>query len=289
MKSFLTLFTTREQAIIIWIAVFIVWALFHKSVRSSIHGLIKAFLQKQIVLAFSLMFLYIALVVFLFSLAQLWDLSLIKDTIFWVVGIAIILFINLNKAHEDYHYFRRIVSNNFKFVLVLIFIINFYTFHLLAELILAPLFFVIISISVVAEMKEGYAPVKKIVDFILSLWGIFLVIFTTIRALTDYRNLITLDNLQAFLLPIFLTLALLPFLYSIAVFMAYEHIYTRLNISLGKRDKELLGIAKRKIFSAFGFNLRKLNRFSKENTTKLWGLRSEEELENILEKFERNY
>ncbi len=195
---------------------------------------------------------------------------------------------NLNRAHEDDHYFRKIVSDNLKLVLVLVFIINFYTLHLLAELILVPVLFMIVAMSAVAEMKEGYAPVKKLVDFILGAWGIFLVVFTLSSVLNDYQNLLTMDNLRTFLLPLYLTLAFLPFLYSFAIFMAYENIFVRLNISIGKRDEELLRIAKRKMFCAFGFNLGKLNKFSKENTVKLWSLKNEEELREIIDQFEKN-
>lgn len=288
MDFFFDLFTTREQAIIIWIAIFLVWVLFQKNIRTAIFGLFRAFFQKQIAVAFAAMFLYVALIVFLFSKIQLWDISLLKNTIFWLLGTAFVLFMNLNRVHEDDHYFRKIVSDNLKLVLVLVFIINFYTLHLLAELILAPVLFMIVAMSAVAEMKEGYAPVKKLVDFILGAWGIFLVVFALSSVLNDYQNLLTTDNLRTFLLPLYLTLAFLPFLYSFAIFMAYENIFVRLNISIGKRDEELLRIAKRKMFYTFGFNLGKLNKFSKENTVKLWSLKNEEELREIIDQSEKN-
>ncbi|MEX1014356.1 MAG: hypothetical protein WDZ80_04315 [Candidatus Paceibacterota bacterium] len=286
MEQYLILFTTREQAIAIWIAVFIIWAVFQKNIRTSILGLFGAFLQKQIIIAFTAMFLYVALAVYLFSQFQLWEAALLKETIFWLFGTALVLFMTLNKASEDQHYFRKIVSDNLKLVLVLIFIINFYTFHLLIELVLVPLIFIIVMMNAVAELKDEYLPVKKLTDFIMAAWGIFIAVFAIISALGDYQNLLTADNLRTFLLPLFLTLAFLPFLYSFAVFMAYENIFVRLNISVGKRDENLARKAKRKIFKVFGANLGRLNKFSKENIGKLWGLKSETELIEIIEKFE---
>lgn len=285
MKLYLNLFTTRELATIIWVVVFIIWALFLKSTRKAIFGLLKAFLHKQIVVAFSTMFLYVAFIVYLFSQIQLWDYSLLKDTIFWFFATAFVLFMNLNKANESEHYFRKIVINNLKLVLVLIFLINFYTFPLFIELILIPVLFFIIAMNIYAGMKKEYESIKKLTNFILSIWGIFLMVFVLLSAFSGYQDLLTVDNLRAFLLPLFLTFAFLPFLYGSAVFMAYESIFVRLNVSVGKRDRKLLGITKRKIFNTFGINLRKLNRFSKESIGKLWGLRSESELREIIERF----
>jgi len=288
MESYLNLFTTREQAIIVWIAVFLVWALLQKNIRMAIFGLSSVFLQKQIVVAFFTMFLYVALIVFLFYQIRLWDVSLLKGTIFWLFGTAFVLFMNLNRVHKDDHYFRKIVLDNLKLVLVLVFIINFYTLHLLVELILVPVLFIIIAMSVLAGTKEGYAPVKKLANFILGAWGIFLFAFIFLSILNDYQNLLTTDNLRIFLLPLYLTLAFLPFLYGFTIFMAYESIFVRLNISIGKKDEELLRIAKCKMFYTFGFNLGKLNKFSKENTVKLWGLKNEKELREIISQFKKN-
>ncbi len=285
MEPYIELFTTREQAIFIWIAFFIIWAVFQKNIRTAILGLFKAFLQKQIAIAFTVMFFYVALIVYLFSQIQLWEAVLLKDTIFWLLGTAFVLFMNLNKTSENEHYFKNIISENLKLLLVLVFIINFYTFHLLVELILVPLILFIVMMNAVAESKDEYMPIKKLTDFIMVTWGIFIAVFAIASALGDYHSLLTADNLRTFLLPLFLTLAFLPFLYGFAVFMAYENIFVRLNISVGKRDENLARKAKRKIFRAFGLNLGRLNKFSKENMGKLWSLQNEAKLTEMINKF----
>jgi len=285
MKLYFDLFTTRELATIIWVSVFIIWLLFLKSTRQAILGLLKAFLRRQIIIAFLMMFLYVAFVVYLFSQIKLWDCFLLKDTVFWFFGIGFVLFMSLNKANENEHYFRKIAIDNLKLVLVLIFLVNFYTFSLPIELILIPVLFFIVAMNTYAGMKKEYEVVKKITNFVLIGWGIFLLVFVLVSVFGDYQNLLTIDNLRSFLLPLFLTSAFLPFLYGFAVFMAYENLFVRLNFLIDKRDKRLLRAVKRKIINAFGINLRQLNRFSKENISKLWGLRSEDELREIIKGF----
>jgi hypothetical protein len=144
---FLNLLTTREQAVIIWVIIFIIWALYHKKIRSSIYHLIKVFLQKKIVIIFSIMVLYIALVIYLFSLIDLWNFILLKSTIFWVAGSAVVLFVNLNESIKCQNHFRKIALDNLKFLLIIIFIVNFYTFHLIIELVILPLLFSLFAIS----------------------------------------------------------------------------------------------------------------------------------------------
>jgi len=162
MGAYLNLFTTRELAIIIWAAVFIIWALSQKNMRASIFSLFKVFFKRQIMIAFFSMFLYLAAIVYLFAQIQFWEIASLKDTFFWLLGTAFVLFMNLNRVQEDSLYFRKIVSDNLKLVMILIFIINFYTFNLLLELILVPLIFIIVIMNAVAEVKKEYLPVRKL-------------------------------------------------------------------------------------------------------------------------------
>lgn len=276
----------REKAIIIWIFVLLVWTLFQQNMRELLSGVLRAAFHKKIAIGFALMFSYVALIIFLFHKIHLWDISLLKDTIFWILGTAFVLFINLNDASKDENHFKKIIIENLKLILLLEFIINFYTFSLPLELILIPLLFIVVGMNIIAKSKEEFAPVKKLTDFVLGAWGIFLIIFVFSYAFNDYKNLLV-DNLRTFLLPPCLTIAFLPFLYFFATFMVYEITFVRIDISVGRRDKELSKFAKRKILWTFGVNLWKLNKFLKENTGRLWGLKSEEDLLQIIQKFDK--
>lgn len=282
MESFVNIFTTREQAIIIWISFLMIWALSQQKLRLSFYRVIKAFLQKQIVVAFLLMFFYIIVIVFMFSRVNLWDFSLLKDTIFWVIGSAIILFVNINKAQENCHYFTKTLLDNFKFVLVLLFFINFYTFHLFVELLMMPLLSLLVLISVVVDMKKEHAVVKKFVDYFLGISGISLLLYAISKAISDYQNLMIFENVRIILLPLLLTFAFLPFLYGLTLYMAYNSIFVRLNFFVGNRDKELMSIAKRKILCTYNINYRRLFKFLKESAGKLLRIESLDELDDLL-------
>jgi len=279
------IFTTRELATIIWIAVFIIWSLFHKDLRKSFVSLLQAFFNRKIFIIFLLMILYVKLIVYLLFQVNLWNLSQLKDTIFWFFSTAFVLFTNVNKLNENENYFRKIIIDNFKLVLILEFLINFYTFPLIIELILIPILGFVIIMNTYAGTKKEYEIVKRLSNNILSIWGIFLIIYIVLNAISSYQDLLVFGNFQAFLLPLLLTIAFLPFLYVLALFMIYESIFTRFNVSIGNRDKDLLRVTKRKIFSTFGINLSLLNKFLKEDVGKLSGLRNESELKEIINRF----
>jgi len=138
----------------------------------------------------------------------------------------------------------------------------------------------------VAEIKKEYLPVKKLIDYILSFIGIFLIIFAISKVIGDYQGFLTANNLRSFVLPPLMTLAYIPFLYIFALIMAYEMLFVRLDIFL-KNDKKLAGFAKQKIFRLCFLNLGKLNRFAKESTSDLLNLRDKNGILNLVERFNK--
>lgn len=285
MNLYIDLLNNREKAIIIWLVIFLAWALSQKTIRNSIFGVLKALFQKKFFIVIVAMLLYVGLVVLFFYRIQLWDSSFIKDTIFWV-GVAFILLMNANKATQDEHYFKKILLDNLKLILVIEFIVNLYAFSLWVEIILMPLLFVIVAMGVVVEMKKEYMSVKKIIVFILSTFVIFLIIFTLFNVFSDYQSFATSDNLRAFILPPLLTLAYMPFLYFFALLMAYENLFVRLDIFL-KKDENLAKFTKRKILTLCFVNLGKLNKFAKENTQEFMRLNDKNDVLSMIRQFNK--
>ncbi len=284
---YIELFNTREQATIVWLLIFLVWAFSQKNIRSSILGVVRALFQRKILAVIIAMLLYTSLSVFIFSKVGIWETTLIKDTGFWLVGTAFVLLMNVNKATQGKKFFKKLLIDNLKLILVIEFIVNLYTFSLWVELILVPVLFLIVAMSAVAEMKKEYLLVKKVIDFILSAFGIFLIFFALVKIFEDYQIFATSKNLHAFILPPLLTLAYIPFLYFFALVMVYENLFVRLDIFL-KNDQKLTKFTKRKIFALCHINLGKLNRFSKENAQPLMRLRSRDDILNMIENFEKN-
>ncbi|MCK4445749.1 MAG: hypothetical protein KAW56_01565 [Candidatus Marinimicrobia bacterium] len=187
--------------------------------------------------------------------------TLLKDTIFWIFGVAFIMLMNVNKANENEHYFKTLILDNVKLVIILEFIMNLYVFNFIVELILIPILFIVVVMNTFAETKEEYNPVKKMTDFILTIFGIWIIIHALYNILVNYQEFIQTDNLLSFCLTPFLMFAYLPFIYFMALSMIYEVFFVRIDFL--NKDKSHIKYAKRKIFVFCNFNLRKLNKFSR--------------------------
>ena len=114
MNNLSNIFSTREIAIFIWFLILLIFAIRTKEVRNSIVRVIKAFFNRKLFLAFCTLLIYILLVVFILSVIGFWDISLLKDTVFWTLFSGIVLFMNINKI-ENVNYFSSLINGSLKF------------------------------------------------------------------------------------------------------------------------------------------------------------------------------
>jgi hypothetical protein len=252
----------REIATAIWLTVIFVWALSISGVRHSIRDLLKAFFNKKIVIPLLAMLLYIFLMVLAFKKIGFWDVSATKDTILWTLGSAFATYFSLNKIAQDSVYFKSVILDNIKFVLMLEFVVNLYSFSLPAELIVMPIVSFIVMANVLAESKPEYKQVNKLFNFMLGIFGLYLLAFTFQEIVLDFQNFATLKNLRDFFLPPLFSIFLLPFVYVMALFMQYEMFFVRIDIA--NRNLDNAKFAKRKVIATCHINLSKLNRVSKK-------------------------
>lgn len=276
-------FNTREIAIICWLFVLILWAFSQKNIRNSLFGVLKSLFQRKILSVIIVAIIYTGLTVLLLAKIGIWEWILLKDTIYWFIAVAFVLMMNTNKATQEKGFFIKILKDNLKIILLLEFILTLYTFNLIAEIVLVPILVFIGAMSAVSELKKEYLPVKKLFDFVLSLIGIFFIIFALGKVFGDFQNIITSQNLKTLILPPLLTIAFIPFIYFFALIMAYETLFVRLSI-FNKNDPDLIKFTKRKIILICNLNLSKLNRFAKESTQDLMKVKTKEDVIRMIKK-----
>lgn len=252
-KNFLDTFNNREIAIAIWLFAVIVFFTLKKPIRKEFHRVWKAFFRGLILVPLGLMAGYIALVVFGLYKVGFWNCGLLKDTILWGLSVAVVSLFRVSQITEDVNYFRNAIKDNFKVVIILEFVVAFYTFPLWAELLIVPLATVLIMMQVVAETKEDYKPGEKLLGYILSLFGVGLFIYATYKLLADFATFAQTETLTEFSLPVLLSLLFLPFLFVLNLYANYDNAFMRLDLMI--RDNALLRhYAKRA--AVFGFHVR---------------------------------
>ena len=252
----------REIATAIWLAVFFLWALSIKEFRHSIPGLLKTFFNGTIIIPLLAMLLYIVFMIMAFKKVGFWDVSATKDTILWTLGSAFATYFSLNKVAQDSTYFKNAILDNIKFVLILEFVVNLYSFSLPVELIVIPIVSFIVMANVLAKSKPEYKQVRKLFNFILGVFGLYFLAFTFREIVLDFQDFASLKNLRDFFLPPLFSIALLPFIYLMALFMQYKTFFIR--IDFANRNPDVERYAKRKVLVACHINLATLNKVSKK-------------------------
>lgn len=275
----------REIAILFWLVVFFIWASLSKDVRASMFQVLKIFFSPKIISSVIAMIINVSLIIFIFYKVELWNSSLIKDTIYWFLGTAFILLMNTNKANQDEQYFRKVLLENLTFIIGLEFIINLYSFSLIVELFLIPIVTFIAMMVTFVEINEEYAQVKKILYFVSGIIGIYLLLFAFSNIISNFSSFANINNLRVFLLPPALTFAFLPFIYFFALLMAYENVFIHLRFGPNK-NKKLIRTTKQKIFKTCYFNLRKLNKFSKKHAIYLKNINNGKDALDLIQQFE---
>ena len=181
----LDILNNREIAIGIWLFIAIVLASFSKSIRKifneSFPRLCKLFFSRWILIPLGFAAGYIVLVVLGLQKIGFWNSGLLKNTIFWCLSVPVVSMFRISETTGDKSYFQNAIKDIFKVVFILEFLIAFYTFPLWVELLTVPMATVLIMMQVVAETKEAYKPVEKLLSIALSLLGISLIIYVAYK------------------------------------------------------------------------------------------------------------
>ena len=259
------IFNNREIASAIWLLLFAIWMITKSGVREAFCTLINVFLKWQILVPLLTMIIYVVLVVGGLEAIGFWDISALKDTVFWMLGFASIMLFRANKVDERDGFFREAILNNLKLIAVLEFVSNAYTFSLWIELLLVPSLALIMMLKVVAESnaktESKYKALDSLLGYILAFIGIVIITIAFYKAIYDHDQFVTIHNLRDFLLPVVLSVLYLPFVYVWALFLAYQYLFVRIDIH--NRDKELARHLKKLVLVTFHVKLGRLLKWTR--------------------------
>lgn len=256
--------SNRETAIAIWILVFLLWGLTQHKIKKSFFLVVKSFFACKLSISYLAMFSYIAIMLLVLHAVGIWRMSHVTNTILWIVCVAFVMLFETSKANDE-SFFKNIIKDNLKILVVLEFLINLYVFSLWVELLLVPVFAILGGLIAVAGLNKQYEGIQKGLNYVMAIIGTSFIGYALYMAVSDFNNLFTADNFQNFILPILLTIMFLPFIYIWALYVNYETLSIRLQFFV--KDVSLLPYVKKKTILAFGWNLWGLNKWSQHINT----------------------
>lgn len=252
--------STRELASAIWVLIAFTACMFNKSIRQSFFGVFKALFVWKISVSLLAFFLHTALYVFILFKIKLWDISALKDTVIWSFGFGFVSLMNINKVNNS-TYFKKVFFDTIKWTIAIEFILNFFTFSITKELIIFPIIVFSVMTQASASLKPEHKQVENLFKYILTGFGFFVFFLSLYKTIEQHSQLFTINNLKSFLLPMFLSITFLPFMYFYNLLVKYEGLWTILKFIIkNKQDRQRV---KRQILWVANFNIDKLVSISK--------------------------
>lgn len=162
-------FNNREIAIGIWVIIGLAVILPTKPARQFIKTAIPILFCKKFVIFYIVFLSFLGLVLFALNWAGLWDLTLLKDTVFWVLLVELPLFAKAIEKADGGRFFSKLIRENVAIVVAIEFFVGFWTFSLITEIILIPLTVLISVLQVLAGQDKKHRSVKRFFDGLLVL------------------------------------------------------------------------------------------------------------------------
>lgn len=279
MDTILEIFNNREIAIGIWGILVISILLFTKPAHEFLKTALPILFCKKFVVFYVVFISFLVAVIGLLKWINFWDISLLKDTIFWVVFVELPLFAKAIDKAKDHRFFFELFKKNIKVITLFEFLIDFWTFSLIAEIILIPLTVTISFLYALSEKEKKHKPAKNFFNGLITLWGIIIVIYAIYNTISSPETFFNKDVLKSFILPIALLILNMPVVYGLSLYNGYEQLFIR--IKDGAKQKLRM---KLQLLFFCGINLSKVTAVRKNISNTLFVSLSADDLKENLKK-----
>ncbi len=233
----MSILSTREWATLIWGCIFMLYVLCHREIRKSLWNVIVIFFDKKLRILWEIILLYVLTITMVFCYLPIWENIYIKDIIIWFLFSGLIYCMNAVSSEADETYIKKILKDNLKFTMILEFFMSTFTFNIWIELAIIPVITIITVMNIIAERKEEYKNVHKLLDSVLAIAG-FWIFYETIKiGINEYKQLNIINTLVSFIIPIAYLILIIPLEYALELYSKYELLFLRMTFKEEKDKK----------------------------------------------------
>lgn len=280
----MSILSTREWATLIWGCIFMLYVLCHREIRKSLWNVIVIFFDKKLRILWEIILLYVLTITMVFCYLPIWENIYIKDIIIWFLFSGLIYCMNAVSSEADETYIKKILKDNLKFTMILEFFMSTFTFNIWIELAIIPVITIITVMNVIAERKEEYKNVHKLLDSVLAIAG-FWIFYETIKiGINEYKQLNIINTLVSFMIPIVYLILIIPLEYLLELYSKYEVLFLRMTFK-EEKDKRIRLHHRTAIFRECNFSVRKILLFQREYMIQMYALMKEDEFNQLMQKF----
>ncbi|MDA4845460.1 hypothetical protein [Hoeflea poritis] len=254
--------TNRDIALLIWIIPIFLFFALKAELRSALVSVLKAFVSPKILFIFVGLFVYVAAISYLLWLIGVWDISLLKATILWTIGAGIAGIFEVISLRDTRKLLSKAIRSQLGVIIFVEYVVTFQTFNLMVELLILPVLTFLVLLLSVSEGKPENEFATRFLNTLLSVFGLSLLIIGFTSIWFDPDSFWNTRTLKDFLLPILLSLLILPFHFALITLITFETRFIGLNFQL--KDASLRSSAKRCALWHYAFDLDGLNRWFHE-------------------------
>lgn len=280
----MSILSTREWATLIWGCIFMLYVLCHREKRKSLWNVIVMFFDKKLMILWEIILLYVLTITIVFCYLPIWENIYIKDIVIWFLFSGLIYCMNAVSSEADETYIKKILKDNLKFTMILEFFVSAFTFNIWIELAIIPVITIITVMNVIAERKEEYKSVHKLLDSVLAIAG-FWIFYETIKiGINEYKQLNIINTLVSFMIPIAYLILIIPLEYALELYSKYELLFLRMTFNEEKDKKIKIG-HRVAIICSCRISVRRVLLFQREYMGMMYVKMKDNEFEKLIREF----
>lgn len=280
----MSILSTREWATLIWGCIFVLYVLCHREKRKSLWNVIVMFFDKKLMILWKIILLYVLTITIVFCYLPIWENIYIKDIIIWFLFSGLIYCMNAVSSEADETYIKKILKDNLKFTMILEFFMSTFTFSIWIELAIIPVITIITVMNVIAERKEEYKSVHKLLDSVLAITG-FWIFYETIKiGINEYKQLNIINTLVSFIIPIAYLILIIPLEYALELYSKYELLFLSMTFK-EEKDKKTKIRHRVAIICSCRISVRRVLLFQREYMGMMYVKMKDNEFEKLIREF----
>lgn len=263
-----------------------VWMLSHKNIRDSLKMVIKTFFNDKLRILWEIIFLYVLIITVIFSYLPFWNIAFIKDILIWFIFSGLIFCMNAVSRESDEGYIRKNLKENLRITIFAEFFISTFTFNIWIELAIIPIIAIAIMMDVIAERDKEYQAVHKLLQAVLTVFGLCILFGTIQVCIEEYRELNISDTFISFMIPIVYLFLIVPLEYALELYSKYELLFIRMSFK-EPEDKKIQMSHRWQVVRICKLSVYRVLLFQRKFWCKMYCCMSENEFLDLHEEFKR--
>lgn len=235
--------------------------LYNEGTRDAALKVLPFLVDLNIVSVVGIVFLYVAGCCCALWLIGFWDPTLLKATVLWTFGSGVVgIFNHVNQRSLD-NFFVNGLRTQFGVIVFVEYVATLKSFSFLFELVSLPILTFLAVVQGVASHNKDHAAVENLIMSLFAVFGIY-ALLSGIYIIWSDPDFWSITTLRDFLLPIILSVAILPLFYLLATYATFQRRFIGIEYKL--KSVELQKSAKALAIRNYALDLDGLDRWFHE-------------------------